>query len=56
MCGRFVLITDLKNIQKDFNVQDVFCEHQSSWNITPGQLIPAVIHHEGKNLLVSGGD
>jgi putative SOS response-associated peptidase YedK len=52
MCGRFVLVTDLKNIQKDFNVHDIFCEHQSSWNITPGQLIPAVIHHEGKNLLV----
>jgi putative SOS response-associated peptidase YedK len=52
MCGRFVLVTDLKNIQKDFNVQEVFCDHQPSWNISPGQLIPAVMNHEGKNLLV----
>lgn len=52
MCGRFVLVTDLKNIQKNFNVQEVFCEHQPSWNISPGQLIPAVMNHEGKNLLV----
>jgi len=28
MCGRFVLITDLKNIQNDFDIQDIFCEHQ----------------------------
>jgi putative SOS response-associated peptidase YedK len=52
MCGRFVLITDLKNIQKNFNVQEVLCEHQSSWNIVPSQLIPAVIRHNGKNQLV----
>ncbi len=52
MCGRFVLISDLKNIQKHFNVQDVFCQYQPSWNIAPGQFIPAIIHHNGKNLLV----
>lgn len=52
MCGRFVLVTDLKNIQKNFNVQEVFCQYQPSWNIAPSQLIPAIIHHDGKNLLV----
>jgi len=52
MCGRFVLVTDLKNIQKHFNIQEVFCQYQPSWNITPSQLIPAIIHHGGKNLLV----
>jgi len=52
MCGKFVLITDLKNIQKNFNIQNVSYEHQPSWNIVPGQLIPAVIHHSGKNQLV----
>ena len=52
MCGRFVLVTDLKNIQKNFNIQEVFCQYQPSWNIAPSQLIPAIIHHDGKNLLV----
>ena len=52
MCGRFVLVTDLKNIQKNFNVQDVFCQYQPSWNIAPSQLIPAVINHGGINQLV----
>ncbi|MBN1365317.1 MAG: SOS response-associated peptidase [Syntrophaceae bacterium] len=52
MCGRFVLVTDLKNIQKNFNIQDVLCDHQPSWNIAPSQFIPAIINHGGKNLLV----
>ena len=52
MCGKFVLITDLKNIQKHFNVQDISCEYQPSWNIVPSQLIPAVINYNGKNQLV----
>jgi len=52
MCGRFVLITDLKNIQKKFNIQEVSCEHQPSWNIVPNQSVPAVIHYNGVNQLV----
>jgi putative SOS response-associated peptidase YedK len=52
MCGRFVLVTDLKNIQKNFNIQDISCEHHPSWNIVPSQLIPAVINQNGKNRLV----
>ena len=52
MCGRFVLITDLKNIQKNFNVQAISCQHQPSWNVVPSQFIPAVINYNGKNHLV----
>jgi len=52
MCGRFVLVTDLKNIQKNFNIQEVLCQYQPSWNIVPSQLIPAVINQNGKNRLV----
>ena len=52
MCGRFVLITDLQNIRKNFNIQNISCQHQPSWNIVPDQLIPAVINHNGKNQLV----
>jgi putative SOS response-associated peptidase YedK len=53
MCGRFVLVTDLKNIQKNLNIQHISCEYQPSWNIMPNQLIPAVIHRNGVNELVS---
>jgi len=53
MCGRFVLITDLKNIQKDFDIQDMSYEYQPSWNITPAQSVPIIIRHNGNNQLVS---
>ena len=52
MCGRFVLISDLKNIQKNFNIEDISCEHQPSWNIAPSQSVPVVIRHNGINHLV----
>lgn len=52
MCGRFVLITDFSNIKKNFNIHDVFYQHQPSWKVAPNQLIPAIINHDGKNLLV----
>jgi putative SOS response-associated peptidase YedK len=53
MCGKFVLVTDLKNIQDDFDIQDISCEHQPSWNITPAQSVPVIIRHDGANQLVS---
>jgi len=53
MCGRFVLISDLKTIQNDFDIQDIFCEHQPSWNIAPTQSVPIIIRHNGNNQLVS---
>lgn len=52
MCGRFVLVTDLRNIRESFNVQKVSCEHQPDWNIMPDHLVPAVIYHQGINQLV----
>ena len=52
MCGRFVLVTDLKNIRKTFNIQETSCQYQPNWNIAPSQLIPAVINHNGENRLV----
>lgn len=52
MCGRFALVTDLKNIQKNFNIQNIMCAYRPGRNIMPGRLIPAVIRHNGKNILV----
>ena len=52
MCGRFVLVTDLKNIQKNFNIQEMSCQDQPNGDIRPKQFIPAIINQEGMNKLV----
>lgn len=52
MCGRFVLVSDLKNIQGTFNIKDISCQYLPSWNVLPSQLVPAVIHRNGINQLV----
>jgi len=52
VCGRFVLVSDLKNIQKSFNIRGISCEYLPSWNIMPDQLVPAVINCNGINQLV----
>ena len=52
MCGRFVLISGLKNIQKNFNIQNISCDYQPSWNIAPSQSVPVIICHNGINQLV----
>ena len=52
MCGRFVLVTDLKNIQKNFNIQEMSCQDQPNGDIRPNQFIPAIINQEGMNKLV----
>jgi len=51
MCGRFVLLTDLRVITESFNVQNVVCEYTPGNNISPGQEIAAIIHDD-KNRLV----
>jgi putative SOS response-associated peptidase YedK len=53
MCGRFVLVTDLTKIAERFNVQQASSNFQSSWNVSPGQYIPAVIQRSGQNILES---
>jgi putative SOS response-associated peptidase YedK len=52
MCGRFVLVSNLKNIQKNFNIRNISYEYLPSWNIMPNQLVPAVISCNGINQLV----
>lgn len=43
MCGRFVLLTDLSRIVKSFNIQEVSSAYHTGINISPGQMIAAVI-------------
>lgn len=51
MCGRFVLLTDLRAIIESFHVQDVACEYRPGHNISPGQEIAAVIHDDRNRLV-----
>jgi putative SOS response-associated peptidase YedK len=53
MCGRFVLLTDLRVIAESFNVQNVVCEYRPGNNISPGQQIAAVLRKDDQNSLVS---
>jgi putative SOS response-associated peptidase YedK len=53
MCGRFVLLTDLRVITESFNVQNVACEYKPGNNISPGQQIAAVIRRDDQNSLVN---
>ncbi|OPY16234.1 MAG: putative SOS response-associated peptidase YedK [Syntrophus sp. PtaB.Bin075] len=52
MCGRFVLLTDLSVITEHFDIQEIACEYKTGKNISPGQLVSAVIRDE-KNRLVN---
>jgi putative SOS response-associated peptidase YedK len=51
MCGRFVLLTDLKSITESFNIKNVTCEYRSGNNISPGQQIVAVLRKDNQNSL-----
>ncbi len=53
MCGRFVLLTDLRVIAESFHIQQVSCEYKPDDNIAPGQQIAAVIRKDNQNSLVS---
>lgn len=53
MCGRFILLTDLRVITESFNVQNVACEYRLGNNISPGQQIAAVLRKDDQNTLVN---
>lgn len=51
MCGRFSLAADLEEILWRFAIESVTCVYVPRFNIAPGQWIPAIIAHSGKNRL-----
>lgn len=53
MCGRFVLVTDLTKIMKEFAIGNRVSAFQPNWNISPGQYVHAVVQQDGKNILES---
>ncbi len=48
MCGRFVLITDLSVIAREFNISSAAVNFTPSRNVSPGQSIVAMTHASGK--------
>ena len=53
MCGRFVLITDLSVIAKEFEVHDVSVHFSPSRNVSPGQHIPALIRRGNQKMMMT---
>lgn len=53
MCGRFVLITDLSVIAREFNIPALSVHYSPGRNISPGQQIPAIVGFAGGNILTS---
>lgn len=53
MCGRFILITDLSEIAREFNITHVPFTFMPDRNIAPGRRIPALIAAGGVHELTS---
>ena len=53
MCGRFILISDLSVIGRNFGVSDVSVSFSPSRNVSPGLHIPAIICRENENRMAS---
>ena len=51
MCGRFIIKSDLDQIQLAFNIDQVEAQVQPSYNIAPTQSIVTVAQHDGQNVL-----
>ena len=51
MCGRFLLLTDLRIITESFNIQNIACEYRPDNNLSPGQQIVAVLRKDNQNTL-----
>ena len=51
MCGRFALFSTLSQIEEAFDIQEVHCELQPSYNVAPTQEVAVVVRREGGNSL-----
>ena len=51
MCGRFTLLTDLSVIKDCFHIQEVTCDYKQGNNISPTQLVNAVVNVDYKRHL-----
>jgi putative SOS response-associated peptidase YedK len=53
MCGRFLLLTDLRTVMEAFDIAEVACDYLTGENITPGRQVCAVMRRQDRNRLVN---
>jgi len=53
MCGRFILISDLSVIAKNFGIAGVSVHFSPNRNVSPGQHIPAIVSRDAENVLAT---
>lgn len=51
MCGRFALFSALSQIEEAFDIQEVHCELEASYNVAPTHEVAVVVRREGGNSL-----
>jgi putative SOS response-associated peptidase YedK len=51
MCGRYSFSPDIQQIITRFKIDEITFDYTPRYNIAPGQMVPAIIAHEGKNRL-----
>ncbi|MBL0386806.1 SOS response-associated peptidase [Tumebacillus sp. ITR2] len=51
MCGRFTLTVTEDQLKMRFGVEEIPFDYQPRYNIAPGQMLTAVIQHEGQKRL-----
>ncbi|MBI5302641.1 MAG: SOS response-associated peptidase [Chloroflexi bacterium] len=51
MCGRFIIQSDLEQIQLAFNIAQVNAEVKPNYNVAPTQQVVAVVQRDGQNVL-----
>jgi putative SOS response-associated peptidase YedK len=48
MCGRYTLTSVLDALMEHFGIDQISFEYVPRYNIAPGQMLPAIIAHEGR--------
>ncbi len=51
MCGRFALFSTLSQIGEAFDIQEVRCELEPSYNVAPTHEVAVIVRREGINFL-----
>jgi putative SOS response-associated peptidase YedK len=51
MCGRFTLTVPLEELMLRYGVEQIAFDYEPRYNVAPGQLVTAVLAHEGQKRL-----
>jgi putative SOS response-associated peptidase YedK len=51
MCGRFVVFSNLEQLQEHFSINKALCQVISNYNVAPTQEILAIVRQDGLNVM-----